>query len=128
MLTIVRQWEGLLCSPLCVSGRVCCAHHCASVRGSAVLTIVRQWEGLLCSPLCVSGRLCCAHHCASVGGSAVLTIVRQWEGLVCSPLCVSVGGFAVYMLTMHNALVEVFILLGTPQCVSGAVLTAVTLL
>ena len=83
MITIVFQWEGLLCSPLCVSGRVRCAHHCVSVGGFAVITIVFQWEGLLCSPLFVSGRVRCAHHCVSVGGFAVLTIGCQWEGRVC---------------------------------------------
>ena len=35
----------------CVSGMVCCAHHCVSVGWSAVLSV----GGLLCSSLAVSG-------------------------------------------------------------------------
>ena len=30
VLMIAHQLEGLLCSPLCVSGRVCCDCHCFS--------------------------------------------------------------------------------------------------
>ena len=53
VLTTVHQGEGLLCSPLCIRGRVCCARHCASGGGSAVLATVHQGEGLRCSPCAI---------------------------------------------------------------------------
>ena len=70
VLANVHQGEGLLCSPLCIRGRVCCVRHCASGGKSAVLAIVHQGEGLLCSPLRIRGRVCCARHCALITGRA----------------------------------------------------------
>ena len=148
MLTIrcqwVHQWEGLLCSPLgvsgCISGRVCCAHHWvsvgASVGGSAVLTIgcqwVHQWEGLMCSPLgvsgCISGRVCCAHHWvsvgASVGGSDVLAIGCISGSVCCARHWVSVGGSAVLAIRcqwVHQWEGLLCSPLGVNGCISGRV-------